>query len=306
MVSSRQLVDIPLGEELTDRRRIAHLRRAVAALVEPVAAQHGALFGEAERIRALHAVNATAAEQGWTWWFVEDGRFVDRNDGRLSDLARVWGDSIERIVEVTGRDCGRRVADDAVAEAYLALPARLAALVDEWLGDSLTRCGCLVSSVSAGAGDHPSDDGMAVRLTVAHLVRVPFRELCQAVGHHAVEATLAEVNTVATRRGWGRWFRANGQLVDEMPAGRDDVETARLLLSLLYARLTIAAGTPLTMATVQHARDTLAWELRGTADDLLTGRWRDVAPVRRVRQATPRAWPVNMSHKDSSFMLKAE
>lgn len=284
IVSSRQLVDIPVGEELTERRRVVHLRRAVAAVVEPVVAQYGALYGSSERIHALHTLNAAAAEAGWRWWFVEDGRFVDRSEGRLAELVDVWGRSIETIITIVGKECGRRVAEDALAEAHLALPARLGSLIDEWLGDALRRCGCLVDS-----SDDPS---MAVRLTLGHLVRVPIQEVAQAIGNDSIESAIGEVNAVATRSGWGRWFRANGQLVDEMTVGRDDVETARELLSLLYARLTTVAGTPLTAAAVQHARDTLAWELRATALDLLTGRWSDTVMHRRVHQRDPRRWPI--------------
>lgn len=288
IVSTKQIVDIPVGEELTDRRRVAHLRRAVAAVVEPVVAQYGALFGSSERVQILHAVNAAAAEAGWKWWFVEDGRFVDRNEGRLTELVDLWGASIERIVDVAGKECGRRVAQDAVAEAYLALPARLGSLVDEWLGDALKQCGCPV-----GGADDPS---MAVRLALGHLVRVPLREIGQAIGHDAIEAAIGKVNAVATRRGWGRWFRANGQMVDEMTAGRDDTETARELLSLLYAGLTTVGGMPLTMAAVQHAKDTLAWELRATALDLLPEPWSAPDMHRRVRQRTPKRWPIPNQH----------
>ncbi len=284
IVSTRQIVDIPVGEELTDRRRIVHLRRAVAALVEPVIAHYGSLYGPAQRVQLLHAVNAEAANAGWKWWFVEDGRFIDRNEGQLSELANVWGASIERIVDVVGRECGPRVAQDAVAEAYLALPIRLGSLVDEWLSDALGQCGCLV-----GGFDDPS---IAVRLALGHLVRVPLREIGQAIGQDAIEAAIGDVNAVATRSGWGRWFRANGQMVDEMTVGRNDAATARDLLHLLYARLATVAGLPLTLATVQHARDTLPWELRAPALNLLPEQWSHTVVHRHVRQRTPRRWPI--------------
>jgi hypothetical protein len=286
VVSAPPLVDIPIGEELTDRRVIMHLRIAVASIAERVIAQHGALYGPTERRQMIHAVNSAAVDAGWKWWFVANGRFVDRNDGSLGELVELWGESIEQVVSIVGRECGRRVTDDAVAEAHLALPVRLTSLVDDLLGESLQRCGCTTSAVSAG------DSSMSVRLALMHLVTVPLRELSQAVGRDAVESTIGVVNAVATQQGWGRWFRANGQFVDEMPAGRDDIATGRELLTLLYARLATVAGTPLTTATVQHARDTIAWELRMTSDELLPERWSQSARPPRVRQRTPRRWPV--------------
>ena len=136
---------------------------------------------------------------------------------------------------------------------------------------------------------------VSVRLALSHLVRVPLREIGQAIGRDAVESAIGEINAVATRSGWGRWFRANGQMVDEMTVGRDDAETARDLLRLLYARLTTAAGLPMTMAAVQHGRDTLAWELRDTALELLAEPWSQPVACRRVHQRTARHWPVPVS-----------
>ena len=89
--------------------------------------------------------------------------------------------------------------------------------------------------------------------------------------------------------------RINGQMVDDMTPGRDDVSTARDLLSLLYAQLVDVAGAPLTLAAVQHARDTLAWELRPVASSLLPAPWADVVVRHRVHQRTPRNWPVPAS-----------
>ncbi len=289
IVSASSVIDIPVEEDLTDRRRIVHLRRAVAALVEPVVAQYGELYGSAKRLEVLHGVNTAASDAGWPWWFVEDGRFVDRCTGTLTELVDVWGQSIDRIVSVVGTECGRRVADDAATEAYLSLPARLRQLVDEWLGEPLRNLGF---PVSGSTGDQAADQPMLIRLTLGHLVRVPLREIGQAVGRDAIEAVIAPVNAVASRDQWGRWFRANGQMVDEMSDDRDDAATARDLLAMLYARLTTVAGLPLTTAAVQYARDTLPWELRSPATDLLTGPWADTAAPRRVRQRVPRGWPV--------------
>jgi hypothetical protein len=284
VVSAPSLVDIPIGEELTDRRMTVYLRTAVGAIVERVIAQHGALYGPDERRQMIHAVNAAAADAGWKWWFVADGRFVDRNVGPLAELIELWGESIELIVSIVSSECGRRISDDAVAEAHLALPVRLGSLIEELLGESLRRCGC----ISTGQ----SNPSTLARLALVHLVTVPLRELSQAIGRDSVESAIGVVNAVATQNGWGRWFRANGQLVDEMPSDRDDIATGRELLSLLYARLVTVAGTPLTAATVQHACDTLAWELRSSADELIPVRWSAPMAQQRVRQRTPRHWPV--------------
>lgn len=240
------------------------LARAVAAVIGEVAQAHGEVAGRSAFLQLAARFNRRAASSDWPLWLTMDCRLGDQCTGPCEQRAPIYHAALTELQRQITASLGPAFAADARAQALAELPAPARTVFVRWLSpdEDVDR--------PAAAVD---DDRVRLRLAGRRLAETLVIGCARIYGWLLTEEVIGGFNRTAGVAGWPLYIRGNGRVADELQGNLPAIaQTYTEALQSLLGRVAAIAGIPFVERGVVQVYDTLPWEVREVAGELLFGR----------------------------------